>query len=81
MKEGLTALGIGGINTLCAAITYQGIITSFTLIANALVALISLGFGAYKVIKVIIKHFKEKHTQDNCDCDDEIKNIINNKGE
>ena len=30
MKEGLTALGIGGINTLCAAITYQGIITSFT---------------------------------------------------
>lgn len=81
MKEGFTALGIGGINTLCAAITYQGIITSFTLITNALVALISLGFGAYKVIKVIIKHFKEMHTQDNCDCDDEIQDILNHKGE
>ena len=78
MKEGLTALGIGGINTLCAAITYQGIITSFTLVANALVALISLGFGAYKVIRVVIKHFKEKHG-DNCDCEEEIKDIIDKK--
>lgn len=78
MKEGLTALGIGGINAICAAVTYQGIISSFTLIANALVALISLGFGAYKVIKVIIKHFKEKHGE-NCDCDEEIKDIVNHQ--
>ena len=78
MKEGLTALGIGGINTLCAAITYQGIITSFTLIANAVVALISLGFGAYKVIRVVIKHFKEKHGKD-CDCDKEIQDIVNHQ--
>ena len=78
MKEGLTALGIGGINTLCAAITYQGIITSFTLIANAIVALISLGFGAYKIIRVLINHFKEKHKED-CSCSNEINDIINNK--
>lgn len=77
MKEAVTAFGIGGINAICAAVTYQGIITSFTLIANALVALISLGFGAYKVIKVVINHFKNKHTQDDCDCDEEIQKIIN----
>lgn len=78
MKEVATAFGIGAVNLTCAAITYQGIITSFTLIANALVALISLGFGAYKVIRVVIKHFKEKHGED-CDCDDEIKDIIDKK--
>lgn len=78
MKEVVTAFGIGAVNLTCAAITYQGIISSFTLIANALVALISLGFGAYKVIKVIIKHFKEKHGED-CDCDEEIKDIVNHQ--
>lgn len=78
MKEAVTAFGIGGINAICAAVTYQGIISSFTLIANALVALISLGFGAYKVVKVIINHFKEKHGED-CSCKEEIEDIINHK--
>ena len=78
MKEVATAFGIGAVNLTCAAITYQGIISSFTLIANALVALISLGFGAYKVIKIVINHFKEKH-KDDCDCKQEIEDVINHK--
>ena len=76
MKEVATAFGIGAVNLTCAAITYQGIITSLTLIANALVALISLGFGAYKIVRIVINHFKDKHGED-CDCDEEIKDIIN----
>ena len=78
MKEVATAIGIGAVNLTCAAITYQGIITSFTLIANALVALISLGFGAYKIIKIVINHFKEKH-KDDCDCKQEIEDVINHR--
>ena len=78
MKEIATAFGIGAVNLTCAAITYQGIITSFTLIANALVALISLGFGAYKIIKIVINHFKEKH-KDDCSCKQEIEDVINHK--
>lgn len=78
MKEVATAFGIGAVNLTCAAITYQGIISSFTLIANALVALISLGFGAYKIIKIVINHFKEKHTED-CDCEQDIQDVINHK--
>ena len=76
MKEVATAFGIGAVNLTCAAITYQGIITSFTLIANALVALISLGFGAYKIVRIVINHFREKHGED-CNCDEDIKDIIN----
>lgn len=75
MKEVATAFGIGAVNLTCAAITYQGIITSFTLIANALVALISLGFGAYKIVRIVIKHFKERHKED-CNCEQDIKDII-----
>ena len=75
MKEVATAFGIGAVNLTCAAITYQGIITSFTLIANALVALISLGFGAYKIVRVVINHFKDKHGED-CNCEQDIKDII-----
>ena len=78
MKEVVTAFGIGAVNLTCAAITYQGIISSFTLIANALVALISLGFGAYKIVKIIVNHFKEKHGED-CSCSNEINDIINKK--
>ena len=76
MKEVATAFGIGAVNLTCAAITYQGIISSFTLIANALVALISLGFGAYKIIKIVINHFKERH-KDDCTCEKDIQDIIN----
>ena len=75
MKEVATAFGIGAVNLTCAAITYQGIITSFTLIANALVALISLGFGVYKIIKIVINHFKERH-KEGCTCEQDIKDII-----
>ena len=75
MKEVATALGIGAVNLTCAAITYQGIITSFTLIANALVALISLGFGAYKIVKIVVNHFKGRHKED-CTCEQDIKDII-----
>lgn len=78
MKEAAIAFGIGAVNTVCATITYQGLVDSVTIIANALVALISLAFGVYKVIRVLIKHFKEKH-KENCDCDEEIKEIIDNK--
>lgn len=78
MKEVVTAFGIGAVNLTCAAITYQGIISSFTLIANALVALISLGFGAYKIVKIVINHFKEKHGED-CSCPNDINDIINKK--
>lgn len=78
MKEAMIAFGIGAVNTICATMSYQGLVDGVTLIANALVALISLGFGVYKVIKVLIKHFKEKHGED-CDCDEEIKDIIDKK--
>ena len=78
MKEAAIAFGISAVNTVCATLSYQGLVDSVTLIANAVVALISLGFGVYKVIKVLIKHFKEKHSED-CDCDEEIKDIINKK--
>lgn len=78
MKEAAIAFGIGAVNTICATISYQGLVDSVTIIANALVALISLGFGVYKIIRVLIKHFKEKHSED-CDCDKEIKDIIDKK--
>ena len=78
MKEAMIAFGIGAVNTICATVSYQGLVDSVTIIANALVALISLGFGVYKVVKVLIKHFKEKHKED-CDCDKEIKDIIDKK--
>lgn len=78
MKDAAIAFGIGAVNTICATISYQGLVDSVTIITNALVALISLGFGVYKVIKVLIKHFKEKHSED-CDCDKEIKDIIDKK--
>ena len=78
MKEAIVAFGIGAVNAVCATVSYQGLVDSVTIIANALVALISLGFGVYKIVKVLIKHFKEKHG-DNCDCDEEIKDIIDKK--
>lgn len=78
MKEAAIAFGIGAVNTICATISYQGLVDGVTLIANAVVALISLGFGVYKVIKVLIKHFKEKHGED-CECEEEIKDIIDKK--
>ena len=78
MKEAVIAFGIGAVNTVCATMSQQGLVDGVTLIANAVVALISLGFGVYKVIKVLIKHFKEKHGED-CDCDEEIKDIIDKK--
>ena len=78
MKDAAIAFGIGAVNTVCATISYQGLVDGVTIVANALVALISLGFGVYKVIKVLIKHFKEKHGED-CDCDKEIKDIIDKK--
>lgn len=78
MKEAMIAFGISAVNTVCATMSYQGLVDGVTLIANAIVALISLGFGVYKVIKVLIKHFKEKHSED-CDCDEEIKDIIDKK--
>lgn len=78
MKDAAIAFGIGAVNTICATISYQGLVDSVTIIANALVALISLGFGVYKIIRVLIKHFKEKHGED-CDCDKEIKDIIDKK--
>ena len=78
MKEAAIAFGIGAVNTVCATLSYQGLVDSVTLIANAVVALISLGFGVYKIIKVLIKHFKEKHGED-CECEEEIKDIIDKK--
>ena len=78
MKEAMIAFGIGAVNTICATVSYQGLVDSVTIIANALVALISLGFGVYKVIRVLIKHFKEKHGE-NCDCDKEIQDIVDKK--
>ena len=78
MKEAAIAFSIGAVNTVCATISYQGLVDSVTIIANAVVALISLGFGVYKVIKVLIKHFKEKHKED-CNCSNEINDIINKK--
>ena len=78
MKEAAIAFGISAVNTICATISYQGLVDSVTIIANALVALISLGFGVYKIIRVLIKHFKEKHG-DNCKCEEEIKDIIDKK--
>lgn len=78
MKEAAIAFGISAVNTICATISYQGLVDSVTIIANALVALISLGFGVYKIIRVLIKHFKEKHG-DNCECEEEIKDIIDKK--
>ena len=78
MKEAAIAFGIGAVNTVCATISYQGLVDSVTLIANAVVALISLGFGVYKVIRVLIKHFKEKHGED-CDCKEEIDDIISHQ--
>ena len=75
MKEVATAFGIGAVNLTCAAITYQGIISSFTLIANALVALISLGFGAYKIIKIVINHFKNGHKEE-CTCEQDIQDLV-----
>lgn len=76
MKDIITSFSIGAANLACVAISYQGIVNMVTLIANALVALIGLGFGVYKVIHVVINHFKEKHGDD-CDCDEEINDIIN----
>ena len=78
MKEAAIAFGISAVNTVCATLSYQGLVDSVTIIANALVALISLGFGVYKIIKILIKHFKEKHG-DNCECEEEIKDIIDKK--
>ena len=78
MKEAAIAFGISAVNTVCATLSYQGLVDSVTIIANALVALISLGFGVYKIIRVLIKHFKEKHG-DNCECEEEIKDIIDKK--
>ena len=78
MKEAAIAFGIGAVNTVCATMSYQGRVDGVTLIANAVVALSSLGFGVYKVVKVLIKHFKEKHGEDS-DCDEEIKDIIDKK--
>lgn len=78
MKEALAAFGIAGINGICAAMSYQGLVDGVTLIANALVALISLGFGVYKIVRTLIKHFKDKHGDD-CDCEEEIKDIIDHK--
>ena len=78
MKEAAIAFRIGAVNTVCATLSYQGLVDSVTIIANALVALISLGFGVYKIIRVLIKHFKEKHG-DNCECEEEIKDIIDKK--
>ena len=78
MKEAAIAFGIGAVNTVCATMSYQGLVDSVTIIANAVVALISLGFGVYKVIKVLIQQFKEKHG-DICDCSKEINDIINKK--
>ena len=78
MKEAMIAFGIGAVNTICATVSYQGLVDSVTIIANALVALISLGFGVYKIIRVLIKHFKEKHKED-CNCSNEINDIINKK--
>ena len=78
MKEATIAFGIGTINTICATLSYKGLVDSVTILANAVVALISLGFGVYKIIRVLIKHFKEKHG-DNCECEEEIKDIIDKK--
>lgn len=78
MKEAAIAFGISAVNTICATLSYQGLVDTVTIIANALVALISLGFGVYKIIRVLIKHFKEKHG-DNCECEEEIKDIIDKK--
>lgn len=78
MKEATIAFGIGTINTVCATLSYQGLVDGVTLIANAVVALISLGFGIYKIIRVLIRHFKEKHKED-CNCKEEIEDIINKK--
>lgn len=78
MKEATIAFGISTINTICATLSYKGLVDGVTLMANAVVALISLGFGVYKIIKVLIKHFKEKHKED-CNCKDEISDIINKK--
>lgn len=78
MKEAMVAFGIGAVNAVCATVSYQGLVDSVTIIANALVALISLGFGVYKIIRVLIKHFKEKHGED-CECEEEIKDIIDKK--
>ena len=78
MKEAAIAFGIGAVNTVCATMSYQGLVDGVTLIANAVVALISLGFGVYKVVKVLIKNFKEKHGEDS-DCETEINDIIDKK--
>lgn len=78
MKEATIAFGIGAINTVCATLSYQGLVDGVTLIVNAVVALISLGFGVYKIIRVLIKHFKEKHKED-CKCIEEIEDILNKK--
>ena len=78
MKEAMVAFGIGAVNAVCATVSYQGLVDGVTIIANALVALISLGFGVYKIVRVLIKHFKEKHGED-CDCDEEIKDIVDKK--
>ena len=78
MKEAAIAFGISAVNTVCATLSYQGLVDTVTIIANAVVALISLGFGVYKIIRVLIKHFKEKHG-DNCECEEEIKDIIDKK--
>ena len=78
MKEAAIAFGIGAVNTVCATMSYQGLVDGVTHIANAVVALISLGFGVYKLVKVLIKHFKEQHGE-YCDCDEEIKDIIDKK--
>ena len=78
MKDAAIAFGISAVNTVCATLSYQGLVDTVTIIANALVALSSLGFGVYKIIRVLIKHFKEKHG-DNCECEEEIKDIIDKK--
>ena len=78
MKEAMVAFGIGTVNAVCATVSYQGLVDSVTIITNALVALISLGFGVYKIVRILIKHFKEKHKED-CSCSDEINDIINKK--
>lgn len=76
MKDIIASFSIGAANLACVAISYQGIVNMVTLIANALVALIGLGFGVYKVGRVVVNHFKDKHGDD-CDCEQEINDIIN----
>ena len=74
MKETLTAGLIGVANAICG---YLGatMMNEWTMIINFIVAAFSLGFALVKVIIIIIRHFKNKHSTD-CDCFDQIENAI-----